>query len=117
MALVEGAITLAVMEALDGIQPGFGRAPARQRSHALGALSVVAVLLATVGVLFAASAPDPIEKLGHSRHFFSTVFANYQMAILHNPWLSKATAGLAGVLMIYAACLLIGRAVARHRSV
>ena len=117
MALVEGAITLAVMGALEGIHPGFIRKPARQRSFALGVLSVVAVLLATVGALFAATAPDPIEKLGHSRRFFSTLFADYQIATLHNPWLSKATAGLAGVLMIYAACLAIGRAVSRHRSV
>jgi cobalt/nickel transport system permease protein len=117
MALVEGAITLAVMGALEGIHPGLIRKPARQRSFALGVLSVVAVLLATVGAILAATAPDPIEKLGHSRRFFSTLFADYQIATLHNPWLSKATAGLAGVLMIYAACLVIGRAVARHRSV
>ena len=116
MALVEGAITLAVVEALEGIRPGFVRRPERRRSLAMGTLGVAAVLLATVGVLFAASAPDPIEKLGHSRRFFSTLFANYQTAVLHNPWLSKATAGMAGLLLIYAACLLIGRTVARNRS-
>ena len=116
MALVEGAITLAVMRALETIQPGLIRKPGGRRSVALGALGISAVLLATVGVVFAASAPDPIEKLGHSRRFFSTFFADYQIALLRNPWLSKAAAGLAGLLMIYAACLLIGRAVSRNRS-
>jgi cobalt/nickel transport system permease protein len=116
MAAVEGAITLAVMEALEGMQPGFVRKPEGRRSMAMGALGVSALLLATVGVLFAASAPDPIEKLGRSRRIFSTVLADYQTTVLHNPWLSKATAGLAGLLLIYAACLLIGRVVARHRS-
>jgi cobalt/nickel transport system permease protein len=117
MALVEGAITLAVVEALEGIRPGFVRQPTRRPSLALGTIGMVAVLLATVGVLFAASAPDPIEKLGHSRRFFSALLPDYQAAVVHNPWLGKATAGLAGVLLIYAACLAIGRAVVRRRSV
>lgn len=116
MAMIEGAITLAVMRALEGIQPGFVRKPAGRRSLAMGTVGVCAILLATVGVLFAASAPDPIEKLGHSRRFFSTFLADYQTTLLHNPWLSKAAAGLAGLVLIYAACLLIGRAIARHRS-
>jgi cobalt/nickel transport system permease protein len=117
MAIVEGAITLAVVEALEGIHPRFVRKPGGQRSLALGAIGVTAVLLATVGVLFAATAPDPIEKLGHSQRFFSTLFTDYQVTLLHNPWLSKASAGLAGLLLIYGACLIIGRAVARNRSV
>lgn len=117
MAVVEGAITLAVVEALAGIRPGLVREPARRGSFAVTALGAAAVLLATVGVVFAATAPDPIEKLGHSRRFFSTLFTNYQTAALHNPWLSKATAGMLGLLLIYAACLLIGRTVARNRSV
>lgn len=115
MAVVEGAITLAVVEALAGIRPGLVSQPARRGSFAVTALGVAAVLLATVGVVFAATAPDPIEKLGHSRLIFSTLLTNYQTAALHNPWLSKAAAGLAGVLLIYAACLLIARAVARNR--
>jgi len=117
MALVEGAITLAVVQALEAIRPGFVRQPAGGRSFAMGVIGVTAVLLATVGVLFAATAPDPIEKLGHSQRFFSTVFTDYRITLLHNPWLSKATAGLAGLLLIYAACLAIGRVVARNRSV
>ena len=117
MAIVEGAITLAVIEALEAMRPGFVRHPEGNRSFVLGAVGVTAVLLATVGVLFAATAPDPIEKLGHSQRFFSTVLTDYQVTLLRNPWLSKAAAGLAGLLLIYAACLIIGRAVARNRSI
>lgn len=117
MALVEGAITLAVMQALAGIRPGLVRQPGRRGWFAVTALGAASVLLATVGVMFAATAPDPIEKLGRPRLFFSTLFTNYQIAAMHNPWLGKATAGLAGLLLIYAACLLIGCTVARNRSV
>ncbi|HYW44524.1 MAG TPA: energy-coupling factor ABC transporter permease [Bryobacteraceae bacterium] len=122
-ALLEGAITLAVVTALETIQPGFIRKPAAARSLALGAVSVVAVLLAAVGVLFASTAPDGIERLGqqtgiaaHARALLSTPLGNYQAAFLQSPWLSKAAAGLAGLALIYTACLIIGRLVARRGS-
>jgi cobalt/nickel transport system permease protein len=117
MALVEGAITLAVVEALQSMQPRFVQRPAEATGYAAGVFGIAAVLLATVGVLFASTAPDPIEKLGTARRLFSTGLADYQTTLVQNPWLSKAAAGLAGLLLIYAACLLIGRAVARNRSV
>jgi cobalt/nickel transport system permease protein len=117
MALVEGAITLAVVGALESMQPRFVQRPAAGRGYAAGVFGIAAVLLATVGVLFASTAPDPIEKLGTARRMFSTGLADYQTTLVQNPWLSKAAAGLAGLLLIYAACLLIGRAVARNRSV
>jgi len=105
-ALLEGAITLAVIQALEAIQPDFVRQPAAGRSFALGAAGLAAVVLATVGVLFASAAPDGIEKL-----------TGYQAAFLESGWLRKACAGLAGIALIYGACLAIGRAVARHRRV
>src|SRR5579864_6491663 len=49
--LLEGAITLAVVQALESIQPGFIRRPSAGGSLALGAVSMGAVLLAAVGVL------------------------------------------------------------------
>ena len=63
------------------------------------------MLLAAVGVLFASSDPDGIEKL-----------TRYQSAGIEASWLGKAEAGLAGVALIYIACLAIGRMVARRRS-
>jgi cobalt/nickel transport system permease protein len=122
-AVLEGAITLAVVGALEAIRPGFIRKPAAGRSFALGAISLAAVLLATVGVLFASTAPDGIEKLAqqtgigsHAKTLLSTPLSDYQAVFLQSPAAGKAAAGLAGLGLIYGACLLIARAVARKRS-
>jgi cobalt/nickel transport system permease protein len=122
-AVLEGAITLAVIEALEKIQPGFVRPARKGRSFALGAAGLAALLLATVGILLASSAPDGIWSLGRqtgiagrARTLFSTPFAEYQAAFLTGGWARQAGAGLAGLALIYAACLLIGKLVARKRS-
>jgi hypothetical protein len=104
-AALEGAITLAVIQALETIQPNFVRKPSGRRSFAVGSLAAAAVLLAAVGVVFASSQPDGIEKLTH-----------YQPGAVEASWLGRAEAGLAGVTLIYMACLAIGRVVARRRS-
>jgi cobalt/nickel transport system permease protein len=117
-AVLEGAITLAVIQALEAIQPGFVRRPAAGRSLAPGALALAAVLLATVGVFFATATPDGIERLAaHARTLFSTPFSGYEASFLATPWLRKAVSGLAGLALIYAVCITIGRlAAARNRS-
>jgi cobalt/nickel transport system permease protein len=102
-AVLEGAITLAVVQSLESIQPNFVRKP-DGRPFATGVLGAAAVLLAAVGVVFASTAPDGIEKL-----------TRYQAAV-EVSWVGKAGTGLAGLVLIYAACLAIGRLVARHRS-
>lgn len=104
-AVLEGAITLAVIESLERIQPKFILQPARGRSPALGAVAVAAVLLASIGVLFASQAPDAIQQLTH------------QSASETSGWISKSLAGLGGVALIYGACLLFARVAARFRSV
>jgi len=99
-ALLEGAITLTVIQALEAIQPNFVRRPAEGRSFALGAVGLTAVLLATVGVLFASTAPDGIERIIQSspEHGY------------------KTGAGLAGVALVWAACFIFGRVITRRRS-
>lgn len=104
-SVLEGAITLAVVQGLDVIQPNFVRKPATGRPLAAGALGLAAVLLGSVGVLFASTTPDGIERL-----------TRYDASGLHAGWLAKAGAGLGGLALIYAACLLIGRLVARRGS-
>jgi cobalt/nickel transport system permease protein len=126
-AVLEGAITLAVIEALEAIQPGFarkmagGRRPAG-RSAAWGAIALAAVLLAAGGVLVASTAPDGIQKLAlqagvasRARTLVSTPFSGYETAFLPAGWPRKTGAGLAGIALIYALCAGIGRA-ARKRS-
>jgi cobalt/nickel transport system permease protein len=117
-AALEGAITLAVVQALEGIRPGFVRRPARS------ALGVAAIMLAGAGMLVASTAPDGIGKLAEqvgiaSRavSLFGTPFSGYQSDFLQSGWLRKATAGLAGLTLIYGVCLAIGRVAARRRSV
>lgn len=108
-AIAEGAITVAVIGALDSIQPGFVRQPASPRSCALAAIAVVAVLLVSTGVLVASALPDGIERLGESHNFFNAPLSGYQIAALGEGWLAKAGAGLAGLGLVYGACVLIGR--------
>ena len=122
-AVLEGAITVAVIGALEKIQPNFVRQPREGRPFALGAAALAGLLLATLGVLAAAAAPDGIEKLGiqtgiaaRARTLFSTPFTGYQAAFLAAGWQRKALGGLAGLALVYGACLIVGRAVARKRS-
>ena len=89
----------------------------------MGMLASAAVLLAAVGVLFASTQPDGIERLvratgvsAQARALFSTPLADYQADFLSSPWLRRATAGLAGLALIYGACVLFGRFVSRNRS-
>jgi cobalt/nickel transport system permease protein len=104
-AAIEGAITLAVIESLEKIQPKLIRQPWGGRSPALGVVAVIAVLLASVGVLFASQAPDAVQQLTRP----STADGS--------GWLAKSAGGLGGLALIYGACLLFARVSARNRSV
>ena len=122
-AVLEGAITVAVIGALERIQPNFVRQPREGRPFALGAMALAGLLLATVGVLVAAAAPDGIQRLGlqtgiasRAQALFSTPFTGYQAAFVAAGWQRKTLGGLAGLALVYGACLLFGRAVARKRS-
>jgi cobalt/nickel transport system permease protein len=119
---VEGAITVGVIAALERIQPGFVQKPREGRSFALGFAGVAALLLVTVGILFASTAPDTLQKVAeetgiaaHAQALVSTPFAGYQTAFIRSEWWSKAAAGLAGLGLISAACLAIGWVMARRR--
>ena len=120
-ALLEGGITLAVVEALEAIRPAFVRRPAAQRPvtfHAGWVLLAVG-LMAAVGLLIASAAPDAIEGLGlrtgkAAHTLFSTPLSGYELAWLGPSWLRKASAAVAGILLIYGACRLIGRGFARR---
>ncbi len=103
-AVLEGAITLAVLESLERIQPKLVRRPSGRPSPFLGVVAVAAVLLASVGVLFASQAPDAIQQLTH------------QAVSESAGWPIKSLTGLAGIALIYGACLLFARVAARNRS-
>lgn len=104
-AVLEGAITVAVIESLERIQPRLVRRPVFRRSAAVGVVAVAAVLLASVGVLFASQAPDAIQQITH------------QTTAETSRWFAKSAAGLGGLALIYGACLLFSRVAGRSRSV
>jgi cobalt/nickel transport system permease protein len=108
-AIAEGAITVAVIGALESIQPGLVRQPSSQRSFALAAFALAAILLVTGGVLVASASPDGIQKLGQAQTLFTTPLSGYQISALGEGWPAKAGAGLAGLALVYGACVLVGR--------
>jgi cobalt/nickel transport system permease protein len=115
-AIVEGAITVAVVVALERIQPNLLRAPMAGRSPAFAVLGLVAILLAAGGVLFASTAPDGIERLAmqtgiasQARTLISGPLKDYQAAWLGSGWPAQAAAGIAGLGLVYGVCVMIGR--------
>jgi cobalt/nickel transport system permease protein len=121
-AVLEGAITLAIMGALESINPGFVRNPQLNGGRVLGWVGLAAVLLAVVGVAFASTHPDGIWKLAgetgiasHARALVVAPLADYQLDLLHSAWLRKAGAGLAGITLIYGACVVCGRLLAARQ--
>jgi cobalt/nickel transport system permease protein len=108
-ALAEGAITMAVVGALEAIQPDFVRQPAAGRSFAMGAAALMAVVLVTCGVALASTMPDGIQQLGQAKTLLSTPLSGYTIRALGAGWLPRAGAGLAGIAFVYGACVLIGR--------
>lgn len=122
-AVLEGLITVAVLQAIERIHPGWVQEPAPSRSAAFAFVALASVLLAGAGVLFASQSPDGIEKLSQqiglaqkAQTVIATPLADYEVPGLDSPWLRKAAAGLAGVIGVYAACLAVGKLAARRRS-
>lgn len=122
-ALIEGGITLAVLQALEKLNPGWVRAPDTTGRPALGILLVAALVLATAGVLFASSEPDSLEYFAErtgiadqARNLLETPLADYQARFIESPWLAQTAAGLAGFLAILATALLLGKWLTRRRS-
>lgn len=122
-AALEGAITVAVVQALEAINPGWIQAPPASRRPVLGSLALAAVLLAAVGVLLASAWPDGLEKLAERAGFADTAkalvatpLADYEVRLLGSGWPAKALAGLAGLALVYALCLLASRGLGRKRS-
>jgi cobalt/nickel transport system permease protein len=129
-AILEGAITVAAVRAIERLNPVWIRSPRHSGSRTMGVVAIAAVLLAVAGILIASAAPDGIQKLAAQTGlaagapaWLHAPLADYQFhgfdAIgLSSMWLRKAAAGLAGLLLIYvlihALSVLLGRAVSRR---
>ncbi len=117
-ALVEGAITVAVVGALEKIQPGFLRTPSGGTPARI-ALAASATVLASVGVFLASQHPDGLERFAQSAGIWSSAksilqspLADYQLAGGH--WFGRSLAGLLGIAIVYLVCRVAMRALS-HR--
>jgi cobalt/nickel transport system permease protein len=115
-ALIEGAITLAVVQALEKIQPGFLREPKGMRGAGRMTLGVSAACLAVAGIFIASVKPDGIESLAQQTGVWTRVttlfhapLADYQTAFISSTLLGKSLAGLAGIVVVYGLCFVISR--------
>ncbi len=124
-ALVEGAVTLGVVQALEALHPGWvDKSQGTIRRPVLAALGLVAVLLATGGVWIASSAPDGIQRLAgnlaissRARALIPAPLRDYEAGFLSNPWLSRTTAGLAGLVLAFGTAAWIGHTRRRRKGI
>jgi cobalt/nickel transport system permease protein len=114
-ALIEGAITLAAVGAIERLNPQFVRTPERPASPVLGVIAVGAVVLAVAGILIASANPDGIQQLAlaHSPVWLHAPLADYRVQGIQSPWLRRALAGVAGLILIYGACVFTGKLMSR----
>lgn len=122
-AVIEGGITVAVVGALEKLNPQWVRPAAGKPNNGLGVVLVAAILLASIGALFASALPDGLESLaenigiaGRATNLFETPLADYEAHFLEAEWMRKSLAGLAGLGVVYLVCLGIGRLVARRSA-
>jgi cobalt/nickel transport system permease protein len=116
-AIIEGAITLAAVRAIERFNPAWVRGTA-PGSRVIGWVAIAAVVLAVGGILVTSTDPDGIQKLAsaHSSTWLHAPLGDYQIHGIDSPWLRRAAAGLAGLALIYGVCALTGKLLARPRS-
>lgn len=123
-AVVEGAITVAVVRALRRMDPGWVRRP--EQPPAGGSLvwvGVAAILLAGLGFLVASRAPDSLETIaasvglaGQEISVLPAPIADYQLAGVKAEWVAKAAAGLVGVALVYLLSMAVGKLIVRRST-
>jgi cobalt/nickel transport system permease protein len=123
-AVLEGAITAAVIHALERLHPGWIRRPEGPPSRALLVVGAAALLLACCGFLVASSAPDGLERLSENLGISSrataliaTPLADYEATFFRSEWVRRASAGALGLLAAFAASLGAARLIHRRRQV
>ena len=120
-ALIEAAITLSVVQALEKLNPTFVQKPQALGTRAITWLGGAALVAGTVGFLLASTAPDGLQRLGiqlglTARTIIHAPLADYALGSFQSAWLRRVTAGLAGLILIYGICAAAGRWISRQRS-
>ena len=121
-SVMEGAITLVVVQAIERIQPDYLRRPARTRRKALAWGTLAAAMLVVIAAFLVSGNPDGIEGLlvragvsSATMSMFRSPMADYQLDTAMAPWLSRSLAGLAGLGIVYVVCLVIARMISASR--
>jgi cobalt/nickel transport system permease protein len=122
-ALLEGALTVAVAGALDSVRPGWLKAPAEARRPALGLILALALVLASVGFLFASTQPDAVQHLAQitglaarEHALFKAPLGDYELKLNAAEWVRKPAVGLLGVALAAGLCLALARGLRARRS-
>jgi cobalt/nickel transport system permease protein len=102
--LIEGAITVAVLRAIERLNPLWIPVPKEIGAPTLVLAGIGAFALLLGGVLLASTSPDGIEKLLAIR------------GVMEPAWTRRALAGMAGILGAYAACLVVGKLIQKQRG-
>jgi hypothetical protein len=130
-AILEGAITVSVLRAIERLNPGItdgvfvNRQSAETRSlrwpRTVAALAAGSLVLAAGGILLASTLPDGLEHLAKSlgmpfgHETFASPLGYYRIQALGPQWFSRAAAGIIGLILIYIVCTLGGHLLARAR--
>lgn len=116
----EGAITAAATGALERLNATWLQKP-EGKSSALGMVFLFALILASVGALFASALPDGLERLteqlGISENVTSILhgpLADYDAHWLKQEWMRRTLPGVLGIAAVYVLCLAAGHIVARR---
>jgi cobalt/nickel transport system permease protein len=121
-AVLEGAITVAVLEGIERIDPHWIRRPDSSRTPALAALGIAAVLLACGGFVLASAQPDGLERLSlnlgigeRAVVLLSTPLADYEATFVKAEWLRRVVAGISGLAAAFLVCMAAGRLLATRK--
>ena len=103
-ALMEGAITVAAVRAIERLNPGWvAGGPQSSSSRTLPALAMATLALVVVGTLIVSAAPDGIQRLTGQGGTASA-------------WNIRMIDGIGGLVLIFALCFLGGKLIFRRRS-
>ena len=91
--------------------------------RALWAIAAVTVGLVLFGVLLASAFPDGLARVAGDLGFAGrqsqvaggSPFAGYETRFFHSRWAAQASAGVAGIAILYGFGLLFGRTLKRKR--
>lgn len=130
-AVIEGAITVSALRAIERLKPGVSllgatRSPTSSRPGKLRTVAIaiasISLLIAAIGVAIGSNLPDGLERLAlrlgipfAAHPIFHAPLSDYYVRELGMNWASRASAGLLGLLCIYAVCGIGSHLLSRSR--